>query len=233
MFKPKKAGKYKISITDKNAKVQYAGTTVYFNEKPGYSGNSIEVDIPTDHIKAGVQHVISVTGVSEGILVIERIGSVDAQTTCKAYAAKTAPKAFTLSDISGKTQKFVDITASSFKIVLGSDGYYHKDSATGPIMYVVLDDKAQYISMKDLVSHSGLKNTSKGEDYTECMIQYVNCIDKTYGVYPLTEDLKYMFQQGGKAKGWWDKSVEGGYYLFGDKTANKDIAWMFECCWWE
>ncbi len=233
VFKPKKGGKYEIKISDKNGKVVNAGSTSYFTESPSYSGNSFEIDIYNDQVKAGMQLVLSMTGTSEGILVIERIGNAGALTTYKDYAAKTTPKAFTLSGISGKTQKFVDITASSFKIVLGSDGYYHKGSATGPIMYVVLNDKAQYVSMKNLVDNGPLRNPSKGEDYTACMVQYVNCVDSTYGVYPLTEDLKYMFQQGGKAKGWWDKSVQGGYYLFGDKTANKDIAWMFECCWWE
>lgn len=233
VFKPKKAGKYQISTTDKNAKVSYVGTTGYFNEDPSYSGNSCEVDIYSDQVKAGMQLVVSVTGTSECIVVIERTGAAGALTTYKDYAAKTTPKAFTLTGISGKTQKFVDVTASSFKIVLGSDGYYHKGSATGPIMYVVLDSNAQYVSMKDLTDNGPLRSPSKGEDYTNCMIQYVNCVDATYGVYPLTEDLKYMFQQGGKTKGWWDKSVEGGYYLFGSKKVNTDIAWMFECCWWE
>ena len=151
----------------------------------------------------------------------------------KHKAFRLFEKAFTLTGIEGKTQQFVDITAKSFKIVLGSDGYYHKGSATGPIMYVVLNEKAQYISMKDLVANGPLRNSSKGEDYTDCMVQYVECIDSKTGVYPLTEDLKYMFQQGGKAKGWWDKDTISGYYLFGDKTVNEDIAWMFECCYWE
>lgn len=233
VFKPSRGGKYTISTTDKNAKVAKAGTTSYFSTAPGYDGNKCTIDIYQDQIDANMQLVLSVTGTSECVLVIERTGNAGALTTYKDYAAKTTPKAFTLSGISGKTQKFVDVTASSFNIVLGSDGYYHKGSATGPIMYVVLNDKAQYVSMKNLVDNGPLRNPDKGEDYTECMVQYVNCVDSTYGVYPLTEDLKYMFQQGGAAKGWWDKSVEGGYYLFGSKTVNKDIAWMFECCYWE
>ena len=233
VFKPGKSGKYKVYTLDKNTKVAFAGTTSYFTQGPAYEGGSCEIDIYNDQIKAGMQLVISVKGSSECILVVERIGNAGALTTYKDYAAKTAPTAFTLSGISGLTQKFVDVTAGSFKIVLGSDGYYHKGSATGPIMYVVLNSKAQYISMQDMTSYGPLRNASKGEDYTECMLQYINCIDTKYGVYPLTEDLKYMFQQGGKANGWWDKDTKSGYYLFGDKTVNKDIAWMFECCWWE
>jgi len=233
VFKPSKGGKYKISTTDANAKVAHAGTTSYFTEGPTYSGNSCEIDIYPDQVKAGMQLVVSVTGTSECIVVVERIGNAGALTTYKDYAAKHTPSAFTLTGVSGLTQKFVDVTAGSFKIVMGADGYYHKDSATGPIMYVVLNSKAQYVSMKDLTDNGPLRSPSKGEDYTNCMIQYVNCMDATYGVYPLTEDLKYMFQQGGKTKGWWDASAEGGYYLFGNQTVNKDIAWMFECCWWE
>ena len=235
VFKPTKSGKYEIRTTDSSAKIVSAGSTSYFNESPSYSGSSFEIDVYSDQVKAGMQYVISVTGASESIVVIERTGSAGKLTTYKTYAAKTTPKAFTLSGVSGKTQKYVAdyLNASSFKIVLGSDGYYHKDSATGPIMYVVLNSKARYVSMEDLVANGPLRSSSKGEDYTECMMKYVDCIDSTYGVYPLTEDLKYMFQQGGKTKGWWDKSVEGGYYLFGSQTVNTDIAWMFECCWWE
>ena len=180
-----------------------------------------------------MQLVLSVTGTSECILVIDRTGNAGALATYNEYTATKTPSLFTLSGMDGKTQKFVDVTASSFDIVMGADGYYHKGSATGPIMYVVLNEKAQYISMKDLVDKGPLRNPDKGEDYTACMLQYVNCVDAKYGVYPLTEDLKYMFQQGGAAKGWWDSSVEGGYYLFGTKVANKNIGWMFECCWWE
>ncbi len=232
VFTPKKGGKYKVYTTDPNAKVANAGTTGYFTEGPAYAGNSCEFDIYPDQVKAKMQVVLSVTGTSECIVVIERIGNAGALTTYRDYVAKKAPTAFALSGIDGKTQKFVDVKAAGFTVVLGSDGYYHKDSATGPLMYVVLNSNAQYVSMKDLTDNGPLRNPSKGEDYTVCMMQYISCMDATYGVYPLTEDLAYMFQQGGKAKGWWDRSVEGGYYLF-DSDVNQNIAWMFECCWWE
>ena len=234
VFMPTRGGKYSISTTDKNAKIVNAGTTAgYFNTSPGYDGNSFTIDIYDDQVSNGLQLVLSVTGASECVLVIERTGNAGALTTYNEYTAKKTPSMFTLSGVDGKTQHFVDVTASSFDIVMGADGYYHKGSATGPIMYVVLNEKAQYISMKDLVDKGPLRNPDKGEDYTACMYQYVNCVDAKYGVYPLTEDLKYMFQHGGEHKGWWDASVEGGYYLFGSKVANKNIGWMFECCWWE
>ena len=233
VFKPTRSGKYTISTTDKNAKVASAGTTNYVIESPSYDSNKHTFNVYEDQVNGDMCVIFSVTGASECVLVIERTGSETGLTTYKDYTAKKTPTAFTLSGVEGKTQKYVDVTASSFNIVLGSDGYYHKDSATGPIIYVVLNDKAQYVSMRNLVDNGPLRNPDLGEDYTACMTKYVDCVDKTYGVYPLTEDLKYMFQQGGKAKGWWDKSVEAGYYLFGNKTVNKDIAWMFECCWWE
>lgn len=233
VFKPTRSGKYRISLTDKNAKLTTAGMTSYIHEHPAYgSSNQVEINVYDDQLSSDVYQIFSVTGVSEGIFVIERLGAAGGVVSYNNYSAKTPPSAFTLSGISGKTQKFVDVTGS-FNAVLGSDGYYHKDSASGPIVYVVLNDKAQYVSMKDLTDNGPLRNPDKGEDYTDCMIKYVNCIDATYGVYPLTEDLKYMFQNGGSNKGWWDKSVEGAFYLFGDKTVNKDIAWMFECCYWE
>jgi len=87
--------------------------------------------------------------------------------------------------------------------------------------------------MQDLLSYGPLRNADKGEEYTNLMLKYVECVDATYGVYPLTDDLKHMFLYGGKAKGWYEKDTKDGFYLFGDNTINKDIAWMFECCYFE
>ena len=105
------------------------------------------------------------------------------------------------------------MSASAFRIVLGSDGYYHKDSATGPIVYVNLGKDAPYLSLKEKIQPSGnaggsgLKRyyTENGkqicEDYTDFLVKHFNCMDQTYGIYPLTEDLKYVLQNAGEYVG--------------------------------
>ena len=72
-------------------------------------------------------------------------------------------------------------------------------------------------------------NAVRREDYTVCMQAYASNTDSKYGVYPLTEDLVYMLQQGGARKGWWDP--ENGNYLFGEVTdMNPENGWMFAVC---
>ena len=233
LFAPNKSGRYTIKTSNINAKVVNCGTTVgYFNQNPSYSTNEFTIDIYDDQVANHLELVLSVSGASECVLIIERTGNPGALISYNEYNATTPPTAFMLSNIAGKTQKFVDITGT-FKIVKGSDGYYHKDNENGPVIYVTLDEHAKYISMKDLCGLGPLRSLEKGEEYTNCMLQYVDCVDTTYGVYPLTDDLRHMFQWGGEAKGWYNPNVIGGFYLFSGKTVNLDIAWMFECCYFE
>ena len=76
----------------------------------------------------------------------------------------------------------------------------------------------------------------KKESYTECLLEYISCMDEKTGVYPLTEDLKYIIQNSGEQNGWWDPQEN---YIFleqsGEKVVgiNADIAWLFMCCYTE
>ena len=73
------------------------------------------------------------------------------------------------------------------------------------------------------------------EDYTDCMLQYVNCRNPQTGsaafeVYPLTEDLMYMLKNGGEHMGWWNESSAN--FLFADLGSkfNPELGWMFAVC---
>ena len=174
------------------------------------------------------------------------------------YTAKTAPSPYTLTLEEGQQLKRVDIKAdaSAYELVLGADGYYHLGTADGPVMLVQLCAGAAgnppYICFMDMVGDgtpdkgvTALRKYffdengefMKKEDYTDCMISYNVCADKTYGVYPLTEDLVYMIRNGGQQQGWYD--AEGHGYLFLDTNGNHvmgvnaEISWMFACCYVE
>ena len=68
----------------------------------------------------------------------------------------------------------------------------------------------------------------------ECLREYIEHIDEATGLYPLTEDLKYILQQRGDYAGWWNPG--SGIYLFVDENrvpldgVNHEIAWLFMCC---
>ena len=81
---------------------------------------------------------------------------------------------------------------------------------------------------------------NRREDYNQCLLDYIGtwdenakkyttegCIDRNSGLYPLTEDLKYIIQQHGKYSGWWD--IEDERYIFEGITVNEENAWLFMC----
>ena len=58
-------------------------------------------------------------------------------------------------------------------------------------------------------------------------------MDANAGVYPLTEDLKYIIQQRGDYYGWWNAGSKGYIFLdaqgVADLTINPEVAWLFAC----
>ena len=143
-----------------------------------------------------------------------------------------------------KTQDF-DLTADTgkYNLVLGSDGCYHLDSEDGALVLVYLTKDPNYLPcFKNILDRSGVNKYFyeadgtfvKKETYDQCLLTYIEYADEESGLYPLTEDLKYIIQQRGEYSGWWDLS--GHNYLFVDQNQvpldgiNHEIAWLFMCC---
>ena len=56
---------------------------------------------------------------------------------------------------------------------------------------------------------------------------YMDYVDDTYGVVPLTEDLAECIKLFGESKGWWDKDSSG--YIFEGIPVNTENAWLIFC----
>jgi len=238
VFAPTKAGKYEIKTTSSDAKLAPCGSSA-FVYTPTYEGNTYTTEIKSGMVGSDI--AVSVTGTTGAVIIVTRTGNAE-ETIYRDYEGKKSPTSFTLTS-GGNNLTYVDVTASSFKIVLGSDGYYHKDTATGPIVYVNLGPKAPYLQLQIMIQGSGQAGgaplvsytTENGQqvriDYSNFLIEHFECMDQTYGIYPLTEDLKYVLQTAGEYIGWWDSTNANNAYLFGSVSRlNKDIAWMFACC---
>ncbi len=238
IFKPEKSGVYEIKTTDKNAKLAFCGSSAFVST-PIYETNTYSTEVKSSMIGSDI--AITVTGQSSVVIIVTRTGNVD-ETIYKEYTGKKNPTSFTLTS-DGNNLTYVDVTLSSFNIELGSDGYYHKDSPTGPIVYVNLGKNAPYLSLYTMIMGSGhaggaaLVSYSKENgqdvrmDYTEFLVKHFECMDQTYGVYPLTEDLKYILLTAGEYNKWWDATNTNNAYLFKNVIGlNKSIAWMFACC---
>ena len=249
-FEPTKEGIYQFSVTG-SAKVGYYGNRFFVQQREveGAKPNSFRMNIKEGNL--GGSYLIGVTGAKEYILVIERIGSAELDETDIPWEAyKGNPPSVKYGKNPGQNLTYVDLTGKtgSFQIVLGTDGVYHLNSATGKTLYVNLGPNAQHISMYNMLGASGVGGTKFGkifrnsdgslrvkEDYTDCMLQYVNCRNPqtgsaTFEVYPLTEDLMYMLKNGGEHMGWWDKNSAN--FLFADLGSkfNPELGWMFAVC---
>ncbi len=121
--------------------------------------------------------------------------------------------------------------------VMGDDGYYHLNSATGPILYVDLDDAMMnlvdamsYGQVKDIIM-DGDKIVSK-IDYNTALGEYAECADETLCVYPLTDDLIAIYKGTGHFQNWYGEdgwlgtTADDGYlfacYFINDGTINNN-----------
>lgn len=247
VFVPKTQGTYKFETTNAAAVLSYWGsnTSFIFNQTSStdYVNNVFTLNIKETNL--GGTYILGITGKDGTIIKITRTGDSVLDVTdlpWDVYQATHKPKKYTLPV--GTKLTNVDVTAATSKVKIvynESDGYYHLNSANGPLLYVNFTS-APYVQLASMLAWNTASGGSplrkifydangkliKKEDYTECINAYQTCIDAS-GVYPLTKDLAYIIQQHGDFAGWWDKNSPN--YLFGSvSNLNTEIAWMFLCC---
>lgn len=255
LFTPQTPGLYKFTTTDATAAIGYYGAPHFVQENSAAEvvDNSFSISVRASMIGTnGTGTTVIVIGVDKGenancILNVIRVGDPEHSIEDEPwmiYSAKTEPKPYTL-PADAKIGEF-DLTADSSKYDLvynETDGYYHLDSADGPLVLVRLGQDSKYLAcFKTILENSGVVkyffnedgSFQKKESYSECLLQYIENMDETNGVYPLTEDLKYIIQQRGDHSGWFDP--EESLYLFKDTDGNNlpginaEISWLFMCC---
>ncbi len=260
LFTPTKEGNYEFSIPDgANATIGYYGAPHFVQENSAaeVKDNKFSISVKAAMIGTnGTGTSVFVIGVDAGkkvkncVLGINRIG--DAIKTVEDEPWTVYQKTVELQDYKLPANleiKEFDLTAKTdaYKMVLNEeDGYYHLNDKNGPLVLVRLAEDNEYIAcFKTILDRSGVSKYFydendkfiKKESYSECLLEYIEYVDEDEGVYPLTEDLKYIIQQRGEYVGWWD--IENQGYMFKDKAGNNitdinaEIAWLFMCCYVE
>lgn len=255
LFTPTVAGTYEVAVSDATAQLGYYGAPHFVQ-----TVNSAEVvdGAFTISIKAsmigseGGGTTVLVIGIDAGendncVLTIERIGEPEHTIEDEPWTVyqPTVELSPYVMPTGAKLQQF-DIKASTdtYNLVLNEeDGFYHLDSADGPLVLMYLGVDVQYLDcFKTILEYTGVNRYFfdengefvKKENYTDCLLQYISCMDDENGVYPLTEDLKYILQNEGEDSGWFDPN--GDLYLFVDDNGNmvdginNEISWLFMCC---
>lgn len=236
VFTPTKSGLYRFTAS---SPISYWGTPSFIsNQTAGtdISGNVFTLNIKDSNI--GASYVLGVTAsgsTSSGSVTITRVSAATTDVTDQPwveYKGTHTPVDYTFS---GGTLKRVDITGS-FTLVLGSDGFYHKDTADGPIVYLDFDDSEYMLPLSGILSEgTGIRayvtqtdGTIIKEDYQDLFSAYVEAADSSKKIYPLTEDLAHILKEYGEDQGWWDVTVNGAI-IAAVPNVNTEIAWMFAC----
>ena len=246
LFVPTVAGTYRVS-SDNSTQVGYYGMPYFVQEQTALDvvDNTFIIDVSAGNI--GCTYVIGVDAgdATACVLSVIRIGDPQrsiADEPWLIYEASVKPQPFRLTG-TGKLIDF-DLTAKGYNLVRSeSDGFYHLDSVDGPLVLVRLGTASRYLeSFKKILEQTSVRRYFfdeegtfiKKESYSECLLEYIACMDENKGVYPLTDDLMYIIQQEGEDSGWWDPSNSS--YIFVDGAGrtvpeiNTEIAWLFMCC---
>lgn len=249
LFTPDQAGLYEFGVENDVAVVGYYGAPHFVQSQSAAEvvDNKVQLSIIAGSLGSTFVIGLDSNGAASGVLTIERLGDpiktvADEPWHVYQTTAKLSP--YTLP--AGASLKNFDLTAETdaYKLVLNeNDGYYHLDRADGPLVLVRLAGELDYMATyKTVLDRTGVvkyfydENNEfiRRESYTECLLEYIPNADENEGVYPLTEDLKYIIQQSGDHSGWWD--LDGHSYIFKDQGGNmvaginEEIAWLFMCC---
>lgn len=250
LFTPDQAGNYEFGVEGDVASVGYYGAPHFVQSVSALDvvDNKVQVSVSADSLGSTLVIGLDSNGAESCVLTIERIG--DAIKTVADEPWHTYMKTVELSPYTlpaGAVLGEFDLTAETgtYNLVLNeADGFYHLDSADGPLVLVRLAGELEYMAtFKTVLERTGVvryfydENNQfvRKESYSECLWDdYIPNADETTGVYPLTEDLKYIIRNAGEHSGWWE--FDGPGYIFIDEGGNKvtninpEIAWLFMCC---
>ncbi len=261
LFTPTEAGTYEISVVGSGVAVGYYGTPHFVQTENAIEveDNRFTISVSADMVSTGntgtTVLVIGVDALDADVtgctLIVRRIGDAEfdpATEPWTVYEPTVTVSPYTL-PAGAKLREF-DLSAATgtYNLVFSeADGFYHLDSADGPLVLVRLTEPTPYLEAIATIlrEYSGMGKYFFGENgeflkkesYTECLLTYSDNADKESGVYPLTQDLMYMLQQRGEYVGWWD--AESPSCLFLDQNGalypnvNLEHAWLFLCCYIE
>ncbi|MBO4937763.1 MAG: S-layer homology domain-containing protein [Oscillospiraceae bacterium] len=234
VFEPAEVGTYSFTAPE-GAIVGYWGAGSWFLTDPASTTNTCEwtctgvgqsAYIGVSSVEGEFNLTVVKTAEGGGEQQIEYVNYVNTHTFPEGFDFITAENTVTA----------VDIT-TAHTAVLGSDGYYHLDSANGEILYIDLETEGWSLTQVVTGGESGMSaitlrggvevnGETKYYDFLSAMRGYYNYVDSD-GMYPLTEDLMLFVKGYGAYQGWFMP----GLSPFASMTdaVDADTAWMVIC----
>ena len=270
LFKPEREGLYEFSVLESTAAIGYYGAPHFVQATSAAEvvNNSFSISVRADSLgnnNSGSFVLVIGIDAAEGdaVLSVERVGDpawTVADEPWTIYKTTAQIREFSLPENANLVDFDLKAATDTYTLVYNeADGFYHLNTADGPLVLVRLgkNAKSQYIDpFGRIIERSSVTKYFyddageflKKESYTECLYEYCDgpdadgngevesyyYLDKETETYPLTEDLKYIIQSRGEYSQWWD--ADSIHYLFRDADGdpipgiNNEIAWLFMCC---
>lgn len=251
------SGIYRISLTsnDDGITVGYYGVPLFVQSthrgEGEYDGKTFDIVIQ-DHSTPYVLG-INATANATAHLTIERIGDAPFDPVFAEWTTVEATANLSKCNTAGKTLVDIDISDSTLSVSLGDDGYYY--TSDGKLVYIritsitghgKMDESLNFVPalngslallagyVDDKVGiniggyvYDGDGNFVEKRLYNSMIKTYMEYVDGTYGVVPLTEELAECIKLHGQSNGWWNPESSG--YLFDGLLINEENAWLFLC----
>ena len=215
---------YKYTFTVSEGKIGAWGTTFFPNDSTAEKTQTLETEVTE-----GATILVGVCDATSANITI----TVTAEEVVKQevkeiiYTNTVTPQKFTFTG-EEDLLLYPDLEDGvEDKAVLGTDGYYHLNTADGPVLFADLDDIQ--LSIADAADYGQLRDYFFDEagtpiervDYSQAVLAYYECADEATGLYPLTADLIEVYQKVGAEKEWYAEDSFLGY--------TEADAWMFAC----
>ncbi len=224
-FAPEDIGKYTISSNKLLGIVSYNG--MWATIQPSET-TVTETSITWRCSSVGQEIWVAVYTKGEAATISVEYESIEITTTpIVDYENKVAPEAFVFDGDAAALLNVPVQDETTDAPVMGPDGLYRLNSATGPRIFIDLND--EQLSLAAALDYGQLKvgvTNDEGKldhylNYCNAFSQYLECADGKTGLYPLTDDLIEMYQVIGEYKKWYG---EGGWL-----SLTSEDAWMFAC----
>lgn len=240
LFAPQRGGTFEVEYTaNADLELGYYGSTfnVLTENQAERDGEKIILGVKNSMIGSVWVIGVDAEAAGAGVIRITRVGDPPYSITDEPWNPyiESNPVDY-FAECENKSDlgfEFIDLTDKELTVVLNAqDGYYHLNSADGPLVYIALGTDSKYISsIKTICENQRMGvyiydadgNFVRKESYNELFEQY------SYGTVPLTEKLAYAVKAHGEYNKWWDLTSQ--QHIFGDDyaTVNVNNAWLF-CC---
>ena len=244
VFTPTRPGMYEFTCEGKEATLSYHGAAINVFDSPLLEivDGKIGFDITAGSIGSDpantAQYVFRVDGIGSGCtFVATRTGDVPKSPYDEPWTIPM-PTAEDLKPYEGITDGILtdlDVTNPALTVVLGEDGYYHLNTADGPVVFIRLSSASPYMAdFKTICDTTRIcaylyhedGSFDRRESYNEMILEYLTVANED-GAVPLNEQLAYMVKTAGGYMGWWNFS--DNLDIFNGKLVDPAIAWLFAC----